>query len=66
MPDQPSAPTTAISGDFVEITWVLPGDGSSPVTGFKVEVRQNDGVTFTEEAISCDGTDSVIVAELKC
>jgi hypothetical protein len=44
----------------------LPGDGSSPITGFTVKVRHVDGITFSEEPISCDGTDSIIFAALSC
>ena len=60
------APTTTVSGRFVDIAWQMPFDGSSPILGYRVEIRQSDGITFTEEPLSCNGYDSAIKLALKC
>jgi hypothetical protein len=48
-PDQPAAPTTAWDqpNDAVVVTWVEPHAGGTPITGYKVYLRQSDGATFT-------------------
>jgi hypothetical protein len=55
IPNVPSAPVTQTNGNFVNITWALPGDGNSPIIGYKIEVRQSDNITFTENLLSCNG-----------
>jgi hypothetical protein len=66
VPDQPAAPTTEIDGDYVKITWVIPYDGSTLITGYFVTIRHNDGLTFSEESTNCDGLDSTIISEYSC
>jgi hypothetical protein len=66
VPSKPAAPTTEINNDFVKISWTIPFDGSSPVTSYKVKIRQNDGVTFTEDLVDCDGLQPSIIATLSC
>jgi hypothetical protein len=36
-PDQPSAPTTSISGDNTLVTWSAPYDGGTAILSYKVE-----------------------------
>jgi hypothetical protein len=38
----PAAPTSAISGTDVTITWVAPTDGGSAITGYTVAIQQSD------------------------
>lgn len=54
IPDTPGAPSTVVSGSNVVISWTLPGDGSTPITGYKVEIRQSDSVTFSPEPNNCN------------
>jgi hypothetical protein len=55
-PSVPAAPTTAISGTTnVLITWVAPAQGSTPITGYSVAIRQSNGVTYTAYS-GCTGT----------
>ncbi len=57
IPDVPAAPTTTNpSSTTVAVTWVSPGNGGTPITGYSVAVRQSDGVTFTAYA-GCTGTE---------
>ena len=54
IPDTPVAPTTAVSSSNVVISWTLPGDGSTPITGYKVEIRHSDNVSFSTEPNDCN------------
>jgi hypothetical protein len=38
-PSVPAAPKTTILGSNVEITWVAPAQGSTPITGYTVLIR---------------------------
>lgn len=66
VPDQPSAPTTAVNGYNVDITWSAPFDGSTQITAYTITIRQLDGTTFTQELTNCDGTSQAIVNARKC
>ena len=65
MPDTPSPPTTSVNGNYVDIVFTVPGDGSSPILGYKIEIRQFDGV-FAEDKLTCDGYNSAIKSALRC
>lgn len=46
-PAQPVAPVTTWHGlgfDYVEVTWVAPDNGGSPITGYVVKFRQDDAI----------------------
>jgi hypothetical protein len=64
-PDEPSAPTTTIDGYNVVINWAAPSDNGSPITGFKVLIRQNN-LVYTEELVNCDGSETSIITASKC
>jgi hypothetical protein len=57
---------TAISGSHVSITWTIPFDGSSSITGYLIKIRESDGVTFTEDSTDCNGLESAIITGLTC
>jgi hypothetical protein len=38
-PDTPAAPTTTVSGDNVLISWTLPFNGGSTITGYIIKIR---------------------------
>lgn len=44
----------------------MPGDGSSTITSYIVEIRAADGSSFFEDTVSCDGSDPTIKANLAC
>ena len=57
-PSAPAAPIIAISGTDVTITWPAPASGSTPITGYTVDIQQSDGTytTYTgctSTAVSC-------------
>jgi hypothetical protein len=66
LPDQPSAPTTAIDGDNVVITWALTDYRGSPITSYTIKIRESDELTFTETLPTCDGTQATIVDTRTC
>jgi hypothetical protein len=57
-PSIPAAPTTAVSGTDVTVTWNAPTNGGSTITGYTVAILQKDGTTYTPatctvNSISC-------------
>ena len=48
VPDQPyPAPSTLWVPDNVIVSWSIPDSGGSPITGFKVLLRQSDNITYS-------------------
>ena len=66
VPDQPSPPTTTIDGATVKVEWTIPYDGSSSITSYKIVIRESDCLTFTEEAVNCNGSDETVIAAHSC
>lgn len=68
IPAIPVAPVTTWykETDEVEVTWVAPDNGGSPITSYTIFIRESDQTTYTTEPISCDGADSTILSETKC
>jgi hypothetical protein len=66
VPDTPAAPTTSIVGDKVQIDWTIPYDGSTPITGYIITIRHQDGITYTEETANCNGLDLTIITDHQC
>lgn len=48
------------------IAWSIPDDGNAPVSGYTIKIRQDDGVSFTEDTTNCDGQSSSIVSLQSC
>jgi hypothetical protein len=44
---QMSPPTVVNSGGSVLITWVAPSSNGSPITAYKIELLQADGLTYS-------------------
>lgn len=65
-PSAPLAPSTSVSGEYVIIEWKAPNANGSPILGYKVLIRQSDETTFSEEQISCDGSQLAIVDAEQC
>lgn len=66
MPDQPAAPSTSIDGLTVRINWVAPNARGYKITRYIIKIRQSDNLSFSEEPVSCDGSDTNIMAGLTC
>ena len=61
VPGTPSPPRTVASGTSVVISWDLPYEGGSPVTGYIIKLRHFDEITYTENTIYCDGINSLTI-----
>jgi hypothetical protein len=64
-PDQPQPPVTTVVADSVVITWVAPNENGTPITSYRVAIRQKDN-NFSEQLDYCDGSQLSIVEALSC
>lgn len=60
VPLAPSAPTTTTVNEVVVVDWTAPSDQGTPITAYKVYIRQLD-LEYTLELANCDGSDEAIV-----
>jgi hypothetical protein len=49
----------------VIIDWVAPNDNGSPITSYRIRIKQKDTV-FEEELTNCDGLESDLVTNTQC
>jgi hypothetical protein len=64
--DPPVTVTTANVNELVTITWSEPVSNGSPITAYRIYVRQSDTTTFTEETVDCVGTESTVITDKTC
>jgi hypothetical protein len=65
-PATPSAPTLVNDDTSVIIDWVAPNSNGAEITSYTILLRESDDVTFTEDAINCDGSDATIISNTHC
>lgn len=67
-PDQMAPATTSIAAEAgaVRIGWAAPSDNSAAITQYKIEIRDHDGLVWSEETASCDASDPAIMAAFAC
>ena len=65
MPDIPEAPTTAISGQYVDLTWPQINAQGSSLTSLTIEIKQADG-SFATDLSHCDGRNQTIIDSRIC
>ena len=65
-PATPSAPTTAVVGLYVRISWTAPSTNGSPITQYQILIRQSDDLTFSESIAYCDGSIASIRDNSSC
>jgi len=61
-----SVPTTAISSNFVLVSWSLPDTRGSPITAYTIKIRESDDLTFTLSIADCNGSTSTIISSRSC
>ena len=65
-PSQPNAPVTSVVADSVVITWEAPNQNGSPITGYRITLKQQDSA-FSEDLENCDGKQAAsIVSSREC
>jgi hypothetical protein len=64
-PAVPLAPTTTTVNDQVVISWAEPDDMGSPITNYKVFIRQANHV-FTQEQVYCEERSQLILSLKAC
>jgi hypothetical protein len=66
-PDAPHDVVIAINDDFnLQVSWQLTNTNGSPVTNFKVHIKENSSDTYTLEAADCDGTQASVISAMSC
>jgi hypothetical protein len=66
VPDPPASVSTQNSADKVIITWSSPVTNGSPITAFKIFIRQTDQTTYIQELIECDVISSIVISSRTC
>jgi hypothetical protein len=51
--------------DKIQVSWTAPHNGHTPITSFLVEIRQQDGLTFSTTSL-CDGADATTMSNKYC
>lgn len=62
----PASVTTVMEGIQVKVSWNLPTDNGSPLTSYKVYIKEIGTDVYTEESSDCDGTDSTVITNEYC
>jgi hypothetical protein len=65
MPLVPSAPSTTTLNANVIVDWTASSDQGTPITAYKVYLRQSD-LVYTLELTSCNGGDNTIISATLC
>ena len=65
-PEPPAPPTTFRTTNKMNIEWVEPFTNGSPITGYRIYILEHDKVTFTQEAVECDGYSGSVIAQTIC
>jgi hypothetical protein len=66
VPDVPTLVASTIENANADLTWSAPYNGGTPITAYTIQIRNSDGVTYSQDLANCDGTDSTIVADAMC
>lgn len=68
VPSTMLAPTLIVIGTDVKVSWLIPDNGGSPITGFHIYFMDYSLSTpaYTEYTSICDGTNAVIKSQLYC
>lgn len=64
-PDTPRYPDTVFNGLSVTISWPIPFDGASPITGYVIMIQKAD-TYFATELVDCNGSSPAVVSSASC
>lgn len=48
------------------ISWVAPFNQGSPITAFKIQIRQSDESSYSLDLSDCDGSQSIFLVTTSC
>lgn len=67
-PSRPDAPSTTWSdaADTVTVSWNEPETNGGPITLYQIQIRQSNGLSYSDETSYCDGSQSSIVSANQC
>ena len=65
VPDSPTTITTANVNDKVSVSWNEPVTNGSPITAYKIIIKQKDQ-TYTQESIECVPINPALIASRLC
>ena len=66
IPVVPTSIVTTIDGSTVKVAWSLSTTNGSPITAYKVYIKQNGSTTYTQESVDCDGTSATVISNNYC
>ena len=55
-----------VSGSHVQISWIEPFTGGSPITSYTIKIRLRDGISFTTDLSNCNGANAAVVNTRSC
>ena len=66
VPAVPISVLTANDGQNLKITWQQSATNGSPITEYRVYIKESGSTAFTIESTDCDGTNSKVISEKSC
>jgi len=66
IPTVPAGVATSIVGSTVKVEWTLSSTNGSPITAYKIYVKQSGSSTYTQESSDCDGTSATVISNKYC
>lgn len=64
-PNTPAQPTTTVNGTNIIVSWALPFNGGTAITGYKIKFLQSDAITYSENTIYCDGINMLTIVNTR-
>lgn len=65
VPDSPTTVATANVNDKVSLTWSEPITNGSPITAYKILIKQRDAI-FKQESVECRGESADVISARSC
>ena len=66
IPDRPAAPSTVLQDTNILISWSAPFNQGSPITSYKIQIRQNDNSSYSLDLTNCDGSQQGFLTTTQC
>jgi hypothetical protein len=66
IPEVPTSVSTEIDGSQVKVLWSLPSDNGSPITEYRIYIKEVGTTTYTLENTNCDGTQVSVISNEYC